>query len=97
MDYTALIRMALSFAFVLALMLAIAWLARRFKLDQLLQGRMQRKQGALAVKDSLFLDPKRRLVVVAHGEQHFLLLLSAHGDVNLGTVSPTQDSAHATS
>lgn len=96
MEYVGLGRLVISFLFVLGLMLGIAWLARRLKLDERLQGRPKR-QGDLFVQESLYLDPRRRLVVVGHGEQRFLLLLSAGGDVNLGTLPPKGESPDATS
>lgn len=96
MEYVGLGRLLISFIFVLALMLGIAWLARRLKLDERLQGR-QKRQGNLFVQESLYLDPRRRLVVVGHGTKRFLLLLSAGGDVNLGPLPPMEESPDAPS
>lgn len=96
MEYVGLARLILSFVFVLALMLGIAWLARRFKLDEKLQARKKR-QGDLFVQESLYLDPRRRLAVVGHGRQRYLLLLSAGGDVNLGPLPPEEESTDAPS
>lgn len=84
MDFAALGRIVFAFFFVLALMLGIAWLIRRLKIDEKLQNRQKRRQGSLFIGESLYLDPRRRLVVVGHGRQRHLLLLSAQGDVNLG-------------
>jgi flagellar biogenesis protein FliO len=96
MDVSALGRILFAFLFVLGLMLGIAWILRRLKIDEKLQGRQQRRQGALFVGESLYLDARRRLVVVGHGRQRYLMLLSAQGDVTLGALPPEEEGPDAT-
>jgi hypothetical protein len=77
-------------------MLGLAWLARRFRLDEKLQGQQKRRAGELFVEESLYIDAKRRLIVVGHGSQRFLVLLSASGDVNLGALMPAEGKSDGT-
>jgi flagellar biogenesis protein FliO len=91
-------RVVLSFGFVILLMLGIAWLARRFELDKRFQG--QKSDGSLKVTDSLFLDPKRRVVKMTDGSKDYLLLLGMHNEIMLDA-APTssvsnskQDQSH---
>ncbi len=96
MNIIGLGQVVLSFAFVLGLMLGLAWLARYFRLDERLQKRNKRHAGALFIDEVLYIDPRRRLVVVGHKKQRFLVLLSTYGDVNLGPVLPDQEQQDVT-
>lgn len=96
MEYVALGQIILSFFFVLGLMLGLAWLARKLRLDEKLQNRQKRRVGELFVEESLYVDAKRRLMVVGHGSQRFLVLLSASGDVNLGALMPAEGKSNGT-
>ncbi len=53
--------------------------------------------SALAVKDSLMLDPRRRLLLIEwNGEEH-LLLLGPNGDMQIGSTASTATSLGAKS
>ena len=64
--------------FVLALIVGLAYLARRFGMIQMAQGGAEKR---LKVLESLMLDPRRKLVVVKFDAREHLLLLSPAGDV----------------
>ncbi len=71
-DYT---RFVFALAFVVGLIWAVAWVARRFGLDKKIRG-VTGAQGRLAVVDVLYLDPKRKLTLVRADAKEYLLLLS---------------------
>lgn len=64
--------------FVLALIVGLAYLARRFGMIQLAQGGPDKR---LKVVESLMLDPRRKLVVVKFDAREHVLLLSPAGDL----------------
>lgn len=70
----------------LALILGAAYGARR--LGMLKPGGQGGKR--LRVSESLMLDPRRRLVIVACDGREHLLLLSPAGDVVVGEAGPAQ-------
>jgi flagellar protein FliO/FliZ len=83
------LRFTLALGFVVALILILAWIARRSGLGGLAirpQGRKRR----LAVVEGLILDPKHRLVIVRRDGAEHLLLLGAAGDlvIERGLVPP---------
>lgn len=71
-DYT---RFFLSLAFVMALIWLCAWLAKRFGLDKKLRG-VTTVTGRLNVTDTLYLDPRRKLLLVRADQREYVLLLS---------------------
>lgn len=71
-EYT---RFFLSLAFVMALIWACAWLAKRFGLDKKMRG-VTAATGRLGVVDTLYLDPKRKLVLVRADAREYVILLS---------------------
>ncbi|HVI52194.1 MAG TPA: flagellar biosynthetic protein FliO [Candidatus Sulfotelmatobacter sp.] len=72
MDWTLYLRTVLVLVFVLGLIGAASWLARRAGLGH---GRLGRKGRRLAVVESLGLDNRRRLVLVRRdGVEHLLLV-----------------------
>lgn len=79
MELVSLGRVLLAFAFVIGLMLAIAWAMRRFGLDRLQP--KGRPGGELACEETLYLDPKHRLVIVKRGNRRHLLLLGMNTDL----------------
>jgi flagellar protein FliO/FliZ len=82
MEAGGLFRVLLSFGFVLGLMLAIAWLARRFGLDKrLMNARNTGVGGQLACEETLYLDPRRRVVILRRGTKRHLLLLGQQSDI----------------
>lgn len=72
-DFT---RFFLSLAFVIALIWALATLAKRTGMDKKLRG-ISGGQGRLAVVDVLYLDPRRKLTLVRADDREYLLLITA--------------------
>lgn len=74
MEFDVYLRFLLALAFVLGLIAALAWAARRFGFGSnfvALKGRNTR----LAVVESLMLDAKRRLVLIRRDDREHLLIL----------------------
>jgi flagellar biosynthetic protein FliO len=69
-------QIVLSFLCVIGLMLALSWLVRRFGLEKKWHKR-ESAAGLLQVHDSLFLDPRRRLVLIGMHDKRYLLLLDS--------------------
>jgi flagellar protein FliO/FliZ len=74
------------FIFALGTVIGLIWLAahlfRRFGLDKKL--RVTRSvQGKIEVVDMLFLDARRKLVVVRYDTKDYVLLLSGEGAIQL--------------
>ncbi len=79
MEASNLLNVIVAFGFVLALMLGLAWLARRLGLDRL---QPKAREGAeIACVETLYLDPKRRLVIVKRGARKHLLLLGQNSEI----------------
>lgn len=74
----ALVRVLLSFSFVVALMLLLSWVARRLKLPEKLTRAKSTKVGGLAVDDVVYLDARHRLVSIKRGTMRHVILLSNH-------------------
>lgn len=84
MDGTSLIQALLAFAFVLGLIGLAAWLARKAGLpDRFMHTKASAKR--LGISDALYLDPKRRLLLVRRDGKEHLLLLGPAGDVVVET------------
>lgn len=81
-DYT---RFFLSLAFVVALMWACAWLAKRFGLDKKLRG-ITTPTGRLSVADTLYLDPKRKLMLVRADAREYVILLTGESVTVIDTL-----------
>ncbi len=84
MDEVNLVRVLASFAFVLALMYALAWLVKRFGLHER-YARAGKGQPTMEVVESLFLDPKRRMVIVRRGQSHYVMLLGQTNETLIDT------------
>ena len=82
MDLEVYSRFVLALVAVLALIGAVAWLARRFGLG----GKMAPNRGRdrrLAVSEVMALDARRRLVLVKRDTTEHLVLLGPGGDLVL--------------
>lgn len=79
-DAFTYLRAILALAFVAGLIFLLAALLRKTGLDKRLTGN-NAQDKRLSVSETLYLDPKRRLVLVKCGEQEHLLLLGASGDL----------------
>lgn len=75
MEYVELSRFFVALAFVVALIWGCGWLAKRAGLDKRMRG-MTGAQGRLSVGDVLYLDPKRKLLLVKADGAEYLLLVA---------------------
>ncbi len=89
MELVSLGRVLLAFVFVVGLMLTIAWALRRFGLDKLQP--KGRAGGEISCVETLYLDPKRRLVIVKRGNRKHVLLLGVNADVVVESYDAAQD------
>lgn len=80
MDLDQYIRFIVALLFVIALIMAVAWVMRRVGFGGLAPS-PSRRQRRLGVVEVLPLDGKRRLVLVRRDGREHLLLLSAFGDL----------------
>jgi len=89
MDLQTYLRFVAALVFVLALIGAFAWLARRFGLGH----RIGPLKGPrrLALLDVIALDGKRRLVLVRRDNVEHLLLLGANSEVVVESRIPARE------
>lgn len=73
------LRFALALAFVLGLIAALAWLARRFGVGGGLAA-LKPRSSRLAVVETVMLDAKRRLVLIRCDEREHLIILGTTGE-----------------
>ena len=94
MDWSLYLRAVLALVFVLGLIGAAAWAARRFGLGHAV-ARVGSKSRRLEVVESLVLDNRRRLLLIRRDNQEHLLLLGNGGDlvVDGGIVRKQEDAA----
>jgi len=85
-DWIDWARSAAALVATLALILAVAWGARR--LGMLQAGPYAPKR--LKISESLMIDPRRRLVVVRCDEREHLILLGPGGDIVVGEMAAAQ-------
>lgn len=79
MDFTDYSRFVLVFLFVMVLLMTCTWAVRRFGL--LGVSPLEKKQeNSLQLVGALTLDPKRRLLAIAFGDRHYLVLLGPSGE-----------------
>jgi len=78
MDSSNYIRFMLALVFVLGLILALTWVARRSGLTTTTKGRQKRR---LALVEVMSLDAKRRLVLVSRDGREHLLLIGGTSDL----------------
>jgi flagellar protein FliO/FliZ len=75
MEYADFVRFILSLALVVGLIWLCAYLVKRLGLDKKLSA-SRSAAGQLQVVDTLYLDARRKLVVVKHRDREYVLLLS---------------------
>ncbi len=81
MEYVSLGRVVLAFAIVLALMLGLAWAARRFGVDKRFRG--EGRELTMSTEEVLYLDPRRRIVIVKRRSRRYVLLLGTQQEILL--------------
>ena len=96
-DYEDYLRFALALAFVLALIVAIGWVARRLGLGGAPQAPSGRRRR-LGVVEALPVDAKRRLVLVRRdGVEHLVLLGTGSETLVEAGIRPPDDGGAASS
>lgn len=73
MELSEILRFAAALVFVIGLIVACAWAAKRFGLVP--SGRQTSMNKRLAVTETLTIDPKRKLMIVRHDDREHLILL----------------------
>ena len=83
MDFLDVLKFTAALGFVLSLIGGCAYLASRLNL----LSNLGRRAGdsRLSIRESLTLDPKHRLMIVASGEREHVLLLGPSGDLVVET------------
>ncbi len=91
MEEVNYLRIFLSFAFILGLIGLMGWAVRRFDLGKL-QGKLQAGKR-LQVLEQLYLDPKRKIIILRCDNQEFLMVASATSEqlIPLPTSDPTSE------
>ena len=74
MEWSQLAQVGLSFVFVITLMVIIGALLKKFGLEKK-WNMVKSTSGLLEVKDSMFLDPKRRVLVIGMEDKRYVILL----------------------
>ncbi|MGP1396878.1 MAG: FliO/MopB family protein [Inquilinaceae bacterium] len=92
MEMDTYLRFLLALVFVVALILVISWIVRRFGVGgaaPLRRGKTRR----LAVEETLALDAKRRLILIRRDHVEHLLILGPTGERVIETIPADTDSA----
>lgn len=74
MEWSQLAQVGLSFVLVITLMIIIGALLKKFGLEKK-WNMVKSTSGLLEVKDSMFLDPKRRVLVIGMEDKRYVILL----------------------
>ena len=93
MDMVDYGRFALAFVFVIVLIYAIGWVAKKVGLQQRLQG-IKSSRGQIEIIDSLMIDPRRRLVLIKHAGKEHLVLLGPQQDTVIDSHDPSATTPH---
>lgn len=72
MEFSEILRFASALVFVIGLIAACAWGARRFGLVQ--AGEKASTRGRLAIIETLSIDPKRKLLIIRHDDREHLIM-----------------------
>lgn len=77
MEYVNLLRFVVAFVFVIALIMVLAFIARRYGMKYL--NSTGARVGRLGIEETLYLDSKHRMVLVRRDNVEHLLLLGQQG------------------
>ena len=95
MGYDVYLQFLLALAFVLGLIAALTWVARRFGLTSSMIPKNSRG-SRLAVVEAHMIDAKRRLVLIRRDDREHLLLLGPTGEIVVESGIPAPSAASAT-
>ncbi len=73
MEFSEILRFVSALIFVIGLIAACAWGARRFGLVQM--GEKASARGRLSIVETLSIDPKRKLLIIRHDDREHLVML----------------------
>ncbi|MBN8542921.1 MAG: FliO/MopB family protein [Alphaproteobacteria bacterium] len=90
MDALYIAQVVFSLAVVLGLIWLTSYIVKRLGLDKKLSG-SRSISGALSVTDTLYLDARRKLVVVKHKTREYVLLLSGDSATCIETRESSDD------
>ncbi len=82
-EWIEYLRALLALLFVVALIFVLSFALRRSGLDKRLIG--NKGNARLRVVETLYLDPRHRLVIVQHDQREHLLLIGPHGSQPIAT------------
>lgn len=86
MEAANILQAVLALVFVIGLIGASSLLYRRFVLEKnIIKGGQKRR---LEVSEQLYIDSKRRLVLIKKDESEFLILIGANGETVINTDVP---------
>jgi len=91
MELEYIIRAFLALAFVAGLIGITAFLFKKYALQKGMASNAMSKQ--LTIKEQLYLDAKRRLLLVKNGEKEILILLSPNSETVIANYSAAQKHA----
>ncbi len=91
MEYASIGRVLISFAFVIALMFGVAWALKKIGIEKRL-GARGKDGGQLDLEETLYLDPKRRIVIVKRGPKRHVVLLGTQSELLMESYDEKQDS-----
>lgn len=83
------LRALFAFLFVVSLIYFSSFFAKKYGIDRKVNGQFG-KESTLSVVETLYLDPRRRLVRVRAGERHHVLLLGPHSDIVIASETMRQ-------
>lgn len=76
MDAVNLIQFFLSFAFVVALIFAVAWVVKKLGVDRKFN-HTKPDEATLSVCESLMIDPRNRVVLIRRGNREHMVMIGA--------------------
>ncbi len=88
MDFTGLLRALFALAIVVGLILALAYLARRYAPQLMAMMSAAKAKRRLEVVETLVLDPARRLILVRLDDRERLILLGEGRELSVAPPSP---------
>jgi flagellar biogenesis protein FliO len=90
MFWQQFLQIFLSFIFVIALMLSLSWLVRKLGLQNKLQLNSS-SNGLIKIIDNLFIDSKRRIVLLQFEKTRYMLLLDGEKSQIIDKIAENND------
>lgn len=74
MDTVNIVQFILSFAFVVGLIYAVAWVVKKLGIDRKFHHKTP-DEPTLSVSESLMIDPRHRVVLIRRGKREHMVML----------------------